>query len=161
MPTKISLLIAGGSATAGPPLGPALAPMGVPVPQVVAKINEKTKDFVGMKVPVTVIVDAATKGFEVEVGSPPTSAFIKKELGLEAAAKGNTETGQETVGDLSLEQAIKIAKEKEQDMFVKSFKAAVKQVIAECGSMGITIAGQNFKDALKAVDSGELQIPEE
>jgi len=159
MPSKIKLLIAGGSATAGPPLGPALAPMGVPVPQVVAKINEKTTAFKGMNVPVTVIVDAATKTFEVEVGRPPTSAFIKKELGLETAAKGAPEKGQEIVGDLSLEQVVAVAKEKAGDMFVKDLNGAARQVISECGSMGVTIEGQTSKKALKALDAGELKLP--
>jgi large subunit ribosomal protein L11 len=133
--------------------------MGVPVPQVVAKINEKTSEFKGMNVPVTVIVDAATKTFEVAVGRPPTSAFIKKELGLETAAKGAPEKGQEVVGDLSLDQVVKVAREKSSDMFVKDLKGAAKQVIAECGSMGVTIEGHKSKEALKALDSGELKLP--
>jgi len=58
---KISSLVTGGQASAGPPLGPALGPMGVNIMQVIEAINEKTKDFDGMKVPVTVSVDTETK----------------------------------------------------------------------------------------------------
>ena len=70
---SISALVSGGEANAGPPLGPAMGPMGVNVLQVVNTINEKTKDFPGMKVPVKVEVDTETKKFTVEVGIPPTA----------------------------------------------------------------------------------------
>ncbi|HDJ50955.1 MAG TPA: 50S ribosomal protein L11, partial [Thermoprotei archaeon] len=79
----IEVLVEGGKATPGPPLGPALGPLGVNVAQVVKAINEATKEFEGMKVPVKVIVDVATRQFEIEVGLPPTSALILKELGIE------------------------------------------------------------------------------
>ena len=77
----ISALVSGGEANAGPPLGPALGPMGVNVLQVVNTINEKTKDFPGMKVPVKVEVDAETKKFTVEVGIPPTAALYARKPG--------------------------------------------------------------------------------
>ena len=71
---SISALVTGGEASAGPPLGPALGPMGVNVLQVVNMINDKTKDFPGMKVPVKVEVDSESKKFTVEVGIPPTGS---------------------------------------------------------------------------------------
>ena len=77
---SISALVSGGEASAGPPLGPALGPMGINVLQVVNTINEKTKEFHGMKVPVKVDVDPDTKKFNVEVGVPPTTALIAKEV---------------------------------------------------------------------------------
>ena len=61
----ISSLVTGGEASAGPPLGPALGPMGVNIMQVIDAINEKTTDFKGMKIPVTVEVDADTKKWEI------------------------------------------------------------------------------------------------
>ena len=70
---SISALVSGGEASAGPPLGPSLGPMGLNVLQVVNTINEKTRDFPGMKVPVKVEVDTETKQFTVEVGIPPTA----------------------------------------------------------------------------------------
>ncbi len=78
----VSALVNGGEASAGPPLGPALGPIGVNILQVVNTINEKTKDFPGMKVPVKVEVDTTTKQFTVEVGVPPTAALIIKESGV-------------------------------------------------------------------------------
>jgi len=80
--SMVEALVAGGKASAGPPLGPALGPLGVNVAQVVAKINEMTKDLNGMQVPVKVTVKSRTE-FEVEVGTPPTSALILKEAGID------------------------------------------------------------------------------
>ena len=64
---KIDVLVEGGKATAAPPLGPALGPLGVNIGEVVGTINEKTKAFAGMKVPVKVTVDSDTKEFDIEV----------------------------------------------------------------------------------------------
>ena len=64
---KVSSLVTGGGASAGPPLGPALGPLGVNIMEVISAINEKTKDFEGMKVPVTVVVDTDTKKYEIEI----------------------------------------------------------------------------------------------
>ena len=87
---EIKAMVDGGKASAGPPIGPALAPTGVNIGEVVAKINEKTASFAGMKVPIKVIINA-NKTFEIEVGSPPMSALIKKEAGISKAA-GNPKT---------------------------------------------------------------------
>jgi large subunit ribosomal protein L11 len=64
---NVDLLVSGGQATAGPPLGPALGPLGVNVMMIVNRINELTKDYSGMRVPVKVTVDLDTKEFEVTV----------------------------------------------------------------------------------------------
>ena len=128
----IEALVEGGKASAGPPLGPALGPLKVNIGDVIAKINEKTKDLAGMKVPVTVTVDTDTKEFEVEVGSPPVAALVKKELGLQKASE---EPGKKRVGDLTVEQAKKIARQK----FGSDDEAFVNQVKGSCRSMGITV----------------------
>ena len=127
----IEALVPGGQATAGPPLGPALGPLGVNVMAIVNKINELTKDFGGMKVPVKIIVDVDTKEFEVEVGTPTTSALIVKELGIE---KGSGDPGKQKVGNLTIQQVIKIAKMKRQELLAKSLKKAAKEVLGSCVS---------------------------
>ena len=83
----IDTIVEGGKAAAGATLGPALGPLGINIGQVIAAINEQTKGYAGMSVPVKVIVDKDTKKFEVEVGSPPVSALLKKELKVEKGAK--------------------------------------------------------------------------
>jgi large subunit ribosomal protein L11 len=95
----VSALVTGGEASAGPPLGPALGPLGINVLQVVNTINDKTKDFSGMKVPIKVEVDPDTKKFTVEVGIPPTTALIAKEAGI---TKGSGTSGKDYVGNISM-----------------------------------------------------------
>jgi len=142
-------LVPGGKASAGPPLGPALGPLGVNVAQVVAKINEQTKDLNGMQVPVKVIVKSRTE-FEIEVGTPPTSALIIKEMGVE---KG---TGDKTiVGNLTMEQVLKIANIKRNGLLSKTLKNAASEVIGTAGSVGATIDGMPSKEAQLAIASGK------
>ncbi|HQE96923.1 MAG TPA: 50S ribosomal protein L11 [Methanothrix sp.] len=145
----VEALVPGGKASAGPPLGPALGPLGVNVAQVVAKINEQTKDLNGMQVPVKVIVKSRTE-FEIEVGTPPTSALIIKEMGLEKGSGDKT-----VVGDLSMEQVLKIAKIKRKGLLSKTMKHAASEVIGTAGSMGATIEGVSSKEAQLAVSSGK------
>ncbi len=104
-----------------------------------------------MKVPVTVVVDK-NKQFEVEVGSPPVSALIKKELGLEKGAKTS---GTEVVGNLSFSQVAKIAKIKSETTMAKTFKAAVMEVLGTCLSLGVTIEGKNAKEMQREVAEGK------
>jgi large subunit ribosomal protein L11 len=145
----VEALVPGGKASAGPPLGPALGPLGVNVAQVVAKINEQTKDLNGMQVPVKVIVKSRTE-FEIEVGTPPTSALIIKEMGVE---KG---TGDSTfVGDITMEQVITIANIKRKGLLSKTLKHAASEVIGTAGSVGATIDGMPSKEAQLAVASGK------
>ncbi len=94
----IELLVSGGQANAGPPLGPALGPLGVNVMAIVNKINELTKDYSGMKVPVKVLVDPDTKQFDVTVGTPTASALIVSELKIE---KGSGTPNTAKVGNLT------------------------------------------------------------
>jgi len=153
MVETIEVLVDGGRATAGPPLGPALGPMGVNIVEVVGKINEKTKNFAGMKVPVRVIIDPKTKSYDIKVGTPPTSALVLKESG---ADKGSGKPRTEFVGNLSLEQVIKIAKMKEDSLLGKSLKEKVAEVAGTCVSMGVTIEGQPPKAFQRRVMIGEF-----
>ncbi len=146
----IDAIVEGGKATPGPPLAPALAPMGVNIGQVVAKINEMTRDFAGMKVPVKVHVDPATKTFTVEVGSPPTAEIIKREAGIEKGA-GNREA---PAGDLPMEKAVSIARAKRNSLG-KDLKETLKEVLGTCVSMGVTVGGRNAKEAIRDVEGGK------
>jgi len=146
----IDVIVEGGKATAGPPLGPALGPMGVNAGQVVAKINEATADFSGMKVPVKVHVDPKTKQFTIEIGSPPTAEIIKKEIGIEKGA-GNREA---PAGNLPLEKAVKIAKAKRNSLG-KSLKETLKEVLGSCFSMGVTVEGKPAKEVIKEINAGK------
>jgi large subunit ribosomal protein L11 len=151
---KVSVMIEGGKATAAPPLGPALGPLGVPIKKIIDDINSKTKDLKGMQVPVTVIVDKATKEVEIKVGTPPVSALIKKELGLE---KGSSESGKVRTGDLTEEQVVRIASAK----FGSESPRYVNQVRGSARSMGVTIGRGALTDAeLKAVKESQKRAAE-
>jgi large subunit ribosomal protein L11 len=149
---SISALVTGGEASAGPPLGPALGPMGINVLQVVNTINDKTKDFPGMKVPVKVEVDPDTKKFTVEVGVPPTAALISKEAGV---AKGSGASGTVVAGNISIESAIKIAKMKIDSSYAKDMKGALKEVIGTCLSLGMQVENKPPKDVYNDIKAGK------
>jgi large subunit ribosomal protein L11 len=152
MPEKLEVLIDGGKATPGAPLGPALGPLGVNIVEIIKAINERTKAFDGMKVPVTLTVDPATKAYTIDVGTPPTSALIIKELKLE---KGSGDPGKTRVGNLTIQQAIKIARMKADAMLAKTLKAQVAEVVGTCVSMGVTVDGKLAKEASKEIRAGK------
>jgi large subunit ribosomal protein L11 len=149
----IEQLIEGGKASPGPPLGPMLGPLGLNINEVIEAINEKTKSFEGMKIPIKLVVDTETKAYEIEVGSPTTSALIKKELGIEKISYA--EDAQ--TYNLTFEQLIKIAKMKESSLLANNFKNVVKEVIGSCVSLGkINIENLNPKEFSKKFESGEF-----
>jgi large subunit ribosomal protein L11 len=149
---QVEALLSGGEATAGPPLGPALGPLGVNVLQIVNRINELTKGYAGMKVPVRVIVDVDTKAFEVEIGTPTTSALIVKELGIE---KGSGNPKAEKAGNLTVEQVVKIAQMKLPGSYALSENSAAKEVLGSCISMGITVDGRDPREIQKEISEGK------
>ena len=147
-------LIEGGKATSGPPFGPALGPLGVNVAGIIAEINKQTAVYDGIKVPVKIIVDPATKAYRVEIGSPPTSALILKELGIQKGAK----TKEESPGNITIEQLKKVAMAKDKALYGASLKEKVKQVAGTCKSMNITIEGMPAREAIAKIESGELKV---
>ncbi|MEM1950536.1 MAG: 50S ribosomal protein L11 [Candidatus Nitrosocaldus sp.] len=151
----ISLLVTGGEANAGPPLGPSLGPLGVNVLAVVNSINEKTREYAGMKVPVKVEVDVESKEFTIDVGIPPTAMLIMKEAGI---SKGSGKSGYEYVGDITMDKVLKIARLKINSSYARSLTSAVKEVIGACVSLGVTVDGKKPKEVLKAIDDGKIKI---
>ena len=157
MTETIEALVEGGKATPGPPLGPALGPLGVNIGEIIKTINEKTKDFDGMKVPVKVKVNPKTKAFEISIGTPPVSALVLKEIGID---KGSGARLDSVAGNLTLEQAAKVARMKTDSLLGNDMKARVKEVIGSCVSIGVTVEGRDPKAAIKAIDAGDLVVPE-
>jgi large subunit ribosomal protein L11 len=148
----VELLVNGGQANAGPPLGPALGPLGVNVMMIVNKINELTKDYAGMKVPVKVAVDPDTKDFEVTVGTPTTPALIVSELKIE---KGSATPHSAKVGNLTVDQVVRIAKMKRPELLAKDLKGAAKEILGSCVSMGVTADGKDPREVQKEIDEGK------
>ena len=149
---SVSALVTGGEASAGPPLGPALGPLGINVLQVVNTINEKTKDFHGMKVPVKVEVDPETKKFTVEVGIPPTTALIAKEAGI---TKGSGTSGKDYVGNISMSGIVKIARMKIDVSYALDLKNCSKEIIGSCVSNGVKVEDKPAKDLYTDINSGK------
>ncbi|HWR25044.1 MAG TPA: 50S ribosomal protein L11 [Methanosarcina sp.] len=152
MTSIVEALVPGGKANPGPPLGPALGPLGINIKEVVEKINEKTRDYNGMQVPVKVIVDDK-KNVEIEVGTPPTASLIMKELGIQ---KGSGNAGSEVVGNLNIPQVAKIARMKKEDVLSYDLKSTMKEVMGTCVPMGVTVEGLKAKDCQKALSEGKF-----
>ena len=148
----ISSLVTGGQASAGPPLGPALGPMGVNIMEVINAINEKTKDFEGMKVPVTVSVDTSTKKWEIEIGIPSASALVLKEAGIQ---KGSGTSGTDWVGDVGMDVVVKVAKTKLDSSYASSLKSVAKEIIGTCLCLGIKIEGKSPKEITAEINDGK------
>jgi len=151
-PQKISSLVTGGGASAGPPLGPALGPLGVNIMEVIKAINEKTKDFEGMKVPVTVLVDPDTKKWDIEVGIPSAAALILKEAGIQ---KGSGASGTEWVGDVTMDVIVKIANTKQEKSYASSLKSVAKTIIGTCLTLGIKVEGKTPKEITAEITEGK------
>lgn len=145
MADEVSVLVEGGKASAGPPLGPALGPLGINVVQVVQQINEQTKGFAGIRVPVIVRVDPGTKAFTLVVGKPPTAALLLKEAKKE---KGSGKPKGEVLGNVTLDQVRAIAEAKGSDLFGRSIEEKMNQVIGTCTSLGLTVDGQDPRTLL-------------
>ncbi|MHA2142425.1 MAG: 50S ribosomal protein L11 [Candidatus Thorarchaeota archaeon] len=144
-------MVEGGKASGGPPIGPALGPTGVNIFQVVTKINEVTQAFAGLKVPVKITVNPNDKSFTVDVGTPPTSALILKEIGQ---PKGSGEPNTNIIGNLSIDQVKSIAKGKASDISALSMKSAALIVSGTCVSMGVTVEGKTAKEFQQDVRDG-------
>lgn len=158
---EIKAKIQGGKASPAPPLGPSLAAAKMNTAEVIAAINEKTKDFGGMEVPVVIKIDDNTKKFEISVGTPSITAIVKKELGVQLLSKAafnvytKDEKTEEFKDSLKFEQVVKIAKMKMESMGTDSLKEAVKQTVAYCVSSGVFVEGKKPKEILQEIKDGK------
>ncbi len=153
----VKTMVEGGKATTGPPLGPALGPLGLNLGQVVKDINEKTKSFAGMQVPVTVnVIDPATKKYEILIGVPPTSALLKKEIGIEKGSKAKGAVA----GNATLDQIKKIAEQKKPSLLSYNMKGAVLEVLGTALSLGITVDNKNPREIQNKIKNGEIEMGE-
>ncbi len=157
---KVKLIVEGGAMKPGPAVAQQLGPMGINLGKVISDVNEATKSFKGVKVPVELDVNPKTKSYTIQVFSPPMSELIKKELHLE---KGSGKAGSVAVGTIAIETAISVAKTKLPNLLAKDLKAAVKNVVGSCVSLGILVENKKAKDVMKEIDAGvyDKEIKEE
>ena len=151
MAGTIEVLVPGGEANPGPPLGPELGPTPVDVQAVVQTINDETAAFDGMEVPVTITYED-DGSFEIEVGVPPTAELIKDEAGFET---GSGEPQKNFVADMSVEQVKTVAEQKSTDLLSYDLKNAAKEVVGTCVTLGVTIEGNDPREFKERIDDGE------
>lgn len=148
----VKLMVEGGKASAGATIGQAFGPLGVDIQEILQQINKKTDAFKGTKVPVSVTVDKEKKSIvEITVGTPPVSELIKKEINIQ---KGSNYPHVEKVGNLAIEQVIKIAKMKQDAVLDRSLKSVVKSVVGSAGSMGLLIESKEPIELNQEIDVG-------
>ena len=157
---QIKLLIDGGEMQPGPAISQKLGPLGINIGSVIQKVNDATKNFKGMKVPVEVDINVSTKEIEVKVFSPPIAELIKKELGVE---KGSGLQKKVKVANASIEQIISVSKTKLPNLLSKDLKAAVKSVLGSCITLGILVENKHPRDVIREIEEGKYdrEISEE
>ncbi len=158
----LELLIQGGKASPGPNSAPKLSALKMNTGEIFKSINDKTKDYEGMQIPVKIEMDPSDKTFDIIIGTPPVSALIKKELDLKLAKFASTKTPEGVeeidktpIADIKMDQIVKIAKMKQHVLFCKTLKASVKQIVGTCASMPITIEGKKAVEIVKEINEGK------
>jgi large subunit ribosomal protein L11 len=147
----VKLLVEGGAMAPGPVLAQKLGPLGINMGKVISDVNVATAEFKGTKVPVELNIDTSTKQFTISVKSPPIPELIKKELGITV---GSGDHKKLQVGNLAIEQAIKVAKIKLPEMLEKDLKAALKTVVGSCVSLGVLVESKPAKQVAKEIQEG-------
>jgi len=157
---QVKLIVDGGKMAPGPAVAQQLGPMGINLGKVISDVNEATKGFAGMKVPVELDVDPKTKTYKIKVFSPPVAELIKKEIAVEV---GSGDAGKYKVGNISFERIVSIAKTKMPNLLAKDLRSAIRLIVGTCVSLGVLIDSKNAKDVEKDIVAGvyDKEIKEE
>ena len=131
----IKLQINAAKATASPPVGPALGQHGVNIMAFTKEFNERTKNDVGLIIPVIITV-YADRSFTFVTKTPPAAVLIKKACGIESGSGAPNKT---KVAKITREQLQKIAEQKMPDLNAASLEAAMSMVAGTCRSMGVEV----------------------
>ena len=132
----VKLQIPGGKATPAPPVGPALGQHGVNIAAFTKEFNERTKNDLGMTIPVVITV-YSDRSFTFVTKTPPAAVLLKKACGIE---KGSGVPQRDKVATISKEDLQKIAEQKMPDLNAASVEAAMSMVAGTARSMGIVVA---------------------
>jgi large subunit ribosomal protein L11 len=134
---KIKLQVPGGQCTPAPPVGPALGQHGVNIGQFVKQFNDKTKDQMGLTLPIVISV-YKDRSFDFIIKSPPAAVLLKRAAQL---AKGAATPGREKVATVTRKQCEEIAKTKMADLGAGSLDAAIRMIEGTARSSGIAVEG--------------------
>jgi len=132
---NIRLHIAGGAATPGPPVGPALGQHGLNIMQFCKAFNSETGQMQGMRVPVDITV-FGDRSFKFTVHTPVAADLLKRAAGIEG---GSAVPNRNKVGTVTIEQVREIAKSKKKDLYAASEEAAIRTIKGTARSMGIDV----------------------
>ena len=131
----IKLQLPAGKATPQPPVGPALGAYGVAIPNFTKEFNERTKNDIGLIIPVVITV-YADRSFSFITKTPPAAVLIKKACGIES---GSGKPNRDKVAKITKDQVKQIAETKMPDLNAGSLEAAMSMVAGTARSMGITV----------------------
>ena len=131
----VKLQLPAGKATPQPPVGPALGQHGVNIAAFTKEFNERTKNDIGLIIPVVITI-FADRSFSFITKTPPAAVFLKKACGIETASAVPNKT---KVASLTKEQVRKIAETKMPDLNAASVEAAMSMIAGTARSMGITV----------------------
>ena len=134
---KIKLQCPAGQATPAPPVGPALGSHGVNIAQFVKEFNDRTRQQMGLIIPVEISV-YKDRSFDFILKSPPAAVLLKKAAGIE---KATGTAGTETVGSVTRAQVEEIAKMKENDLNARDLDMACRIIEGTARSCGIVVEG--------------------
>lgn len=132
---QVKVQVTGGQATPAPPVGTALGPHGINIGQFVQQFNERTREMMGVTVPVVISI-YNDRSFEFELKSPPAAVLLKKAAGI---AKGSGNPLKNKVGTVSRAQLEEIAKTKFNDMNSSSIEQAMRVIAGTARSMGLEV----------------------
>jgi large subunit ribosomal protein L11 len=133
--TKIKLQVPAGQANPAPPVGPSLGQHGVNIMEFCKQFNERTKQDMGLIIPVVITV-YHDRSFSFITKTPPASVLIKKALGLD---KGSGEPNRTKVGRVTRAQLREIAQLKMPDLNANDVEAAIRQMAGTARSMGVDV----------------------
>ena len=131
----IKLQLPAGKATPQPPVGPALGQYGVAIPVFTKEFNERTKNDIGLIIPVVITV-YADRSFSFITKTPPAAVLIKKACGIETASAA---PNKQKVASITKAQVEEIAKTKLPDLNATSIESAMSMIAGTARSMGITV----------------------
>jgi large subunit ribosomal protein L11 len=131
----VKLQIPAGKATPAPPVGSALGPHGINIMGFTKEFNERTKNDIGLIIPVVITV-YADRSFSFVTKTPPAAVLIKKECGID---KASGVPNKQKVAKISKESVRKIAEIKMPDLNAASIESAMSMVAGTARSMGITV----------------------
>ncbi|MEM5815054.1 MAG: 50S ribosomal protein L11 [Candidatus Aenigmatarchaeota archaeon] len=150
---KITIIVDGGKANLGQ-LSNKISNLGFDSTQIEKEINEKTREFSGIKVEITIILDEKNKEFEIKIKPPTITELVKKELNLDLLkiSEEDKTKGKNVIGNLTIEQVKKIAKIKAEQLGEKELTKVLKMVISTIATMqGVLIDGKKPKEVLMEI----------